>query len=55
MATVKIRLHRARAQLKEALSTACDFSVDERGVFVCDRKGRCGDSPSKDPGTPSDK
>ena len=55
LATVKIRLHRARAKLKEALSSACDFSVDERGVFVCDRKGRCRESPREDPGAPSDK
>jgi RNA polymerase sigma-70 factor (ECF subfamily) len=55
LATVKIRLHRARAKFKEALSSACDFSVDERGVFVCDRKGRCRESPPEDPGAPSDK
>jgi len=36
--TVKIRLHRARTKLKAALSAGCDFSCDERGVFVCDRK-----------------
>jgi RNA polymerase sigma-70 factor (ECF subfamily) len=35
--TVKIRLHRARQKLREALATGCDFSHDERGVFVCDR------------------
>jgi RNA polymerase sigma-70 factor (ECF subfamily) len=52
LATVKIRLHRARAKLKQALSAACDFSVDERGVFVCDRKSRCHNSPAEDPGDP---
>jgi RNA polymerase sigma-70 factor (ECF subfamily) len=36
--TVKIRLHRARAKLRETLAGACSFSTDERGVFVCDRK-----------------
>lgn len=51
LATVKIRLHRARAKLKAALSAACDFSVDERGVFVCDRKRRCHDSQGEAPGT----
>lgn len=36
--TVKIRLHRARAKLREALDRACSFSTDERGVVVCDPK-----------------
>ena len=40
LATVKIRLHRARRKLQEALGNACSFSYDERGVFVCDRKAR---------------
>lgn len=35
---VKIRLHRARRKLKAALATGCDFSHDERGVFVCEPK-----------------
>ncbi len=38
LATAKIRLHRAREKLKAALVGACDFSCDERGVIVCDRK-----------------
>jgi RNA polymerase sigma-70 factor (ECF subfamily) len=38
LGAVKIRLHRARRQLKAALTAACDFSHDERGVFVCERK-----------------
>ena len=38
LATVKIRLHRARLRLKEALAAGCDFSHDDRGVFVCERK-----------------
>jgi len=40
--TVKIRLHRARAKLRDALTRACSFSTDERGVVVCDPKS--GDS-----------
>jgi len=36
LATVKIRLHRARARLRDALDRACSFSTDERGVLVCD-------------------
>ncbi len=38
VATVKIRLHRARAKLRAALARACSFSTDERGVLVCDPK-----------------
>jgi len=37
---VKIRLHRARASLRAELSGGCDFSRDERGVFVCEPKRR---------------
>lgn len=40
LATVKIRLHRARVKLREALEAGCDFSYDERGVLVCDRKSQ---------------
>ena len=36
LATVKIRVHRARARLRETLSGACEFEIDERGVLVCD-------------------
>jgi len=35
---VKIRLHRARAKLKEALNDGCDFYHNEENVLVCDRK-----------------
>jgi RNA polymerase sigma-70 factor (ECF subfamily) len=35
---LKIRLHRARARLREALQEACAFSRDEDGVFVCERR-----------------
>jgi RNA polymerase sigma-70 factor (ECF subfamily) len=36
--SAKIRLHRARNQLKESLATGCDFYIDERSVLACDRK-----------------
>jgi len=38
LATAKIRIHRARARLKDALDAACDFYCDDDGVFRCDRK-----------------
>ena len=36
--TVKIRLHRARAKLKEALEGHCEFYRDERNEIACDRR-----------------
>jgi len=36
--TVKIRLHRARARLKESLDSHCNFYLDERSELACDRK-----------------
>ncbi len=36
--TVKIRIHRAREKLRDALARACSFSADERGVTICERK-----------------
>ena len=36
LATATIRVHRARARLRETLATACSFEIDERGVLVCD-------------------
>ena len=36
LATVKIRLHRARLKLRAALQAGCAFSRDERGVLVCE-------------------
>jgi RNA polymerase sigma-70 factor (ECF subfamily) len=36
LATVKIRLHRARNRLRAALGEGCSFSTDERGVRVCE-------------------
>ena len=38
LATVKIRVHRAREKLRNALAEACSFSTDERGVVVCEAK-----------------
>ncbi len=38
LATVKMRLHRARQRLQAALRAGCDFSVDERNVLVCESK-----------------
>ncbi len=38
LATVKIRLQRARQRLQAALQAGCTFSYDERGVFVCEPK-----------------
>ncbi len=37
---VKIRLHRARAQLKKALEDGCDFYYTEESTLACDRKQR---------------
>lgn len=37
--TVKIRLHRARARLKESLGRHCNFYLDEQSELACDRKG----------------
>ncbi|MCP4541039.1 MAG: sigma-70 family RNA polymerase sigma factor [Chloroflexi bacterium] len=36
--TIKIRLHRARNKLREALNAGCVFTYDERNVFVCEPK-----------------
>ena len=36
--TAKIRIHRARARLTEALRLECDFYRDAEKVFRCDRK-----------------
>jgi len=38
LTTVKMRLHRARQQLRYALNNACAFERDERGVFICEPK-----------------
>jgi RNA polymerase sigma-70 factor (ECF subfamily) len=34
----KVRLHRARARLKEALKNGCDFYYTEENALACDRK-----------------
>lgn len=39
LSTVKIRIHRARTRLREALKTQCEFYRDESNVFRCYRKG----------------
>jgi RNA polymerase sigma-70 factor (ECF subfamily) len=36
--TAKIRLHRARAQLKKSLESGCDFYLNEGSELACDRK-----------------
>lgn len=36
--TVKIRLHRGRAKLKERFEAGCTFDRDEEDVLVCDPK-----------------
>jgi RNA polymerase sigma-70 factor (ECF subfamily) len=38
VATAKIRLHRARRRLREALQQECAFYRDDEGVYRCDRK-----------------
>ena len=38
LATAKIRIHRARLRLKEALKDQCQFYRDPDSVFRCDRK-----------------
>jgi len=38
LGTAKIRLHRARVRLKEALEAHCSFYQDERGELACDIK-----------------
>jgi RNA polymerase sigma-70 factor (ECF subfamily) len=38
VAAAKIRLHRARTQLKKYLEQGCDFYHDEQSELACDRK-----------------
>lgn len=38
VATAKIRIHRGRLRLKNALQQQCDFYRDSQNVFRCDRK-----------------
>ena len=44
--TVKIRLHRAKEQLKQALLDACQFSRDERNELTCDPL-KSGEDPAR--------
>ena len=39
LATVKIRLHRARKKLRATLESGCSFESDERGVRTCEPRG----------------
>jgi RNA polymerase sigma-70 factor (ECF subfamily) len=43
LSTVKIRLHRARNKLREALDTGCDTTHDERNILVCEPKVKDGE------------
>ena len=36
LATTKIRIHRGRLRLRQALEAGCEFEPDDRGVTVCD-------------------
>jgi RNA polymerase sigma-70 factor, ECF subfamily len=38
LASAKIRIHRARNRLKQALQQQCEFYRDDNNVFRCDRK-----------------
>lgn len=38
LATAKIRIHRGRVRLRDALNGECDFYRDRNNVFRCDRK-----------------
>ena len=38
LATAKIRIHRGRRRLKQALNEECTFYRDDENVFRCDRK-----------------
>ena len=47
LATAKIRVHRARARLRQTLSAACTFEVDQRGELVCYRQPLTAPPPAK--------
>jgi RNA polymerase sigma-70 factor (ECF subfamily) len=38
LATAKIRIHRARTRLRDALNAQCEFYRDGENVFRCDLK-----------------
>jgi len=42
LATAKIRIHRARERLQQALEKACTFYRDRQNVLRCDRKRPAG-------------
>lgn len=43
----KVRLHRARQKLKQALAARCDFYRNEDNEFACEPKRRAGGAPSQ--------
>ena len=43
IAAAKVRIHRAKARLKDALKRKCDFYTSDEGNLRCDRK-KPGDS-----------
>lgn len=43
----KVRLHRARAQLKEALEAHCDFSRNDDNEFICEPKQAASCDPAR--------
>jgi RNA polymerase sigma-70 factor (ECF subfamily) len=47
-ANAKIRLHRAREKLRASLNAGCDFTRDERNVFICEQKAPGEDCGGKD-------
>jgi RNA polymerase sigma-70 factor (ECF subfamily) len=51
----KVRLHRAREQLKQALAGRCDFYRNEDNEFACEPKPAAGCAPSRRPGCSSAK
>ncbi|MFC1855489.1 RNA polymerase sigma factor, partial [Thermodesulfobacteriota bacterium] len=38
LATVKMRLHRARSELKNALNKKCNISLDKNNQVKCDKR-----------------
>ncbi len=49
LATVKIRVHRARERLRAALRSGCEFEADDRGVTVCEPSPADDAPPSPSP------
>ncbi len=43
LANAKVRIHRAKARLREALDCACEFYISDDGTLRCDRKTPSGD------------